>query len=254
VLAVSPTWRRTLRPPVPIVALDVPTRAEAEALLERVGAGADLVKVGLQLFTSGGPDVVRALRDRGVGVFLDLKFHDIPTTVAGAVASAASLGVDLLTVHAAGGAAMLRAARAAADAAPLRPRLLAVTVLTSLSAGELGAAWGRGGLTIEDEAERLACLASESGMDGVVASVHEIAAVRRGGAALVLTPGIRLEGDAAGDQTRVATPSEAARAGADWVVLGRSVTAAADPAAALARVRRELAAGAEDPAAVPGLP
>ena len=227
-------------PPIPIIALDVPTRAEAESLLDRLGPRADFVKVGLQLFTAEGPEVVRAMRGRGCRVFLDLKLHDIPNTVAHAVKSAAALGVDLLTLHASGGAAMMRAAREAAGTDG--PRLLGVTVLTSLSAPEVAEAWGRGAVTAEDEVARLAALAERAGMDGVVAAVPEVpvvrAATRRG--FLVLTPGIRLAGDAAGDQSRVATPAEAARLGSDYVVLGRSVTAAADPAAALERAVREL--------------
>jgi orotidine-5'-phosphate decarboxylase len=232
-------------PPIPIVALDVPRAADAFALLDRIGPAADFVKVGLQLFTAEGPEVVREMRARGRRVFLDLKLHDIPNTVAKAVESAAGLGVELLTLHASGGSAMMRAARRAAgerDAGG--PKLLAVTVLTSLTGGEVAEAWGRGAVTAEAEVERLAGLAQAAGMDGVVASVHEIAAVRRGGSGLrVLTPGIRLAGDDAGDQARVATPADAARLGASYVVLGRSVTAAADPAAAMATALRELEGG-----------
>jgi orotidine-5'-phosphate decarboxylase len=227
-------------PPIPIIALDVPTRAEAESLLDRLGSRANFVKVGLQLFTAEGPEVVRAMRGRGCRVFLDLKLHDIPNTVAHAVHSAARLGVDLLTLHASGGTAMMRAARDAAGADG--PKLLGVTVLTSLSAAEVAEAWGRGAVTAEDEVARLAALAQGAGMDGVVAAVPEVPTIRgatRDGF-LVLTPGIRLAGDAAGDQSRVATPGEAARLGADYVVLGRSVTAAADPAAALERAILEL--------------
>lgn len=230
-------------PPIPIIALDVPDAPRALALLDRIGAGADFAKVGLQLFTAEGPDVVRALRERGVRVFLDLKLHDIPNTVARAVESAAALGVELLTVHATGGTAMLRAARAAAgERGAGGPKLLAVTVMTSLSAADVAEAWGRGAVSAEAEVERLAALSAAAGMDGVVASVHEIAAIRRaaGGSLQVLTPGIRLAGDDAGDQARVATPAQAARLGADYVVLGRSVTAAADPAAALAAALAEM--------------
>ncbi|MBW3572225.1 MAG: orotidine-5'-phosphate decarboxylase [Gemmatimonadetes bacterium] len=232
-----------MRRPIPIIALDVPTRADAESLLDRLGPGADFVKVGLQLFTAEGPEVVRAMRGRGCRVFLDLKLHDIPNTVAHAVQSAARLGADLLTVHASGGAAMLRAAReAAGERGAGGMGLLAVTVLTSLSAEDVTEAWGRGRVSAEDEVERLARLAQGAGMDGVVASVREVPAVRRAAGAdfRVLTPGIRLAGDAAGDQSRVATPGEAARLGSDYVVLGRSVTAAADPAEALGRAVREL--------------
>jgi orotidine-5'-phosphate decarboxylase len=241
-----------MRRPIPIIALDVPSRADAESLLDRLGPTAEFVKVGLQLFTAEGPDVVRAMRDRGCRVFLDIKLHDIPNTVAHAVRSAASLGVDLLTVHASGGAAMLRAAReAAGERGGERIRLLGVTVLTSLSAEEVAEAWGRDRISAEVEVERLARLAEGAGMDGVVASVHELPVIRcaTGEDFRVLTPGIRLAGDAAGDQTRVATPGEAARLGSDYVVLGRSVTAARDPAEALRRVIRELDEAVSEPIA-----
>lgn len=226
--------------PIPIVALDVPSSREALTLVDRLGAHADFVKVGLQLYTAEGPSVVRSLRERGLRVFLDLKFHDIPNTVARAVESAASLGVDLLTLHASGGIPMLRAAREVTGGEG--PRLLAVTVLTSLSEADLGAAWGREAVSAADEAGRLAALAGDAGIDGVVASVHDVARIRAvaGDALRVLTPGIRLAGDAAGDQTRIATPAEAVRAGVDYLVLGRSVTAVADPAAALGRVLEEI--------------
>lgn len=225
--------------PIPIIALDVPDAAAALSLVERLGPAADFVKVGLQLFTAEGPSIVRELRARGRRVFLDLKLHDIPNTVAHAVESAARLDVDLLTLHASGGTAMLRAAAKAADGARLK--LLGVTVLTSLDDAGLAESWGRERLAVDGEVERLAGLAWACGLPGVVASVHEIAAARRAAGGLqVLTPGIRLAGDAAGDQSRVATPGDAAREGADYVVLGRSVTAAADPAAALHHATAEL--------------
>jgi orotidine-5'-phosphate decarboxylase len=234
--------------PIPIIALDVPTRADAESLLDRLGPRADFVKVGLQLFTAEGPDVVRAMSARGCRVFLDLKLHDIPNTVAHAVKSAARLGVELLTVHASGGAAMLLAAQ---DAAAEGPALLGVTVLTSLSADELAQAWGRDAVRAEAEVARLARTAHEAGLHGVVASVAEVPVIREavGGGLRVLTPGIRLAGDDAGDQSRVATPAEAARLGSDYIILGRSVTAAADPAAALDRALRELDEAASAPGA-----
>ena len=222
----------------------MPTAAAAHALLDRIGPAVEWVKVGLQLFVAEGPEVVRGMRARGLRVFLDLKLHDIPNTVAHAVESAAGLGADLLTVHAAGGSAMLRAARrVAGEPRGGGPRLFAVTVLTSLSAAELGEAWGRAGVAAEEEAGRLARLAADAGMDGVVSSVHEAARIRSAaGAGLgILTPGIRLAGDAAGDQARVATPAQAAAAGVVFVVAGRTVTAAADPAAAFLAVRDELA-------------
>jgi orotidine-5'-phosphate decarboxylase len=204
---------------------------------------ADFLKIGLQLFTTAGPDFVRRVKGEGYLVFLDLKFHDIPNTVAGAVASAAELGVDLLTVHASGGAAMLRAAVDAAGRSSERTRIFAVTVLTSLDARELAQGWGRDGCDTGEEAARLAELAAGCGVDGVVTSVGEVAAIRaRTRADLpVLTPGIRLPGDDPGDQARVATPGDAARAGVDYLVIGRSVTAAVDPAGAYDRVLEEIA-------------
>jgi orotidine-5'-phosphate decarboxylase len=232
-----------VRRPIPIIALDFATADEALAMLARLGPAADFVKVGLQLFVAEGPAFVRELRGRGQHVFLDLKLHDIPNTVAHAVRSAAALDVELLTVHASGGAAMLRAAREAAG--PVGgggPKLLGVTVLTSLSEDDVAEAWGREMVVAADEVARLAGLALRCGMDGVVASVHEVATIREavGDELRVLTPGIRLAGDDAGDQSRVATPAEAARLGSDYIILGRSVTAAADPAAALARALEEL--------------
>jgi orotidine-5'-phosphate decarboxylase len=225
--------------PIPVVALDVPDAASALALLDRLGPSAGFVKVGLQLFTAEGPGIVRELRGRNLRIFLDLKLHDIPNTVAQAVKSAAGLDVELLTVHASGGASMLRAAADAAAGSALT--LLGVTVLTSLDGRELCEAWGRERVEMEGEVERLARLAETCGIPGVVASVRELPAVRRAAPGLwVLTPGIRLAGDALGDQSRTATPAEASRLGADYVVLGRSVTAAADPAAALALVLAEL--------------
>lgn len=225
---------------VPIVALDVPGPRDALALVDRL-PDAEWVKIGLQLFTAAGPDVVRAMRERGRRVFLDLKFHDIPNTVARAVESAAALGVELLTLHASGGSAMMRAARRAAGEVGQGPALYAVTMLTSLSEPELAESWGRDEVSAENEVVRLAALARDAGMDGVVASVHELPAIHeRVGGLRVLTPGIRLAGDDAGDQTRVATPARALRLGADFLVIGRSVTAAPDPAAAFQRLLGEL--------------
>jgi orotidine-5'-phosphate decarboxylase len=226
--------------PIPIVALDVPTLRDAFRLLERVGPRAEWVKVGLQLFVAGGPDLVEALRTEGYRVFLDLKLHDIPNTVARAAASAARLDVELLTLHASGGRAMMAAAREAVG--DDGPGLLAVTVLTSHDRASLAEAWGGEERDVADEVLRLAALAAEARMDGLVASVAEAGALRArwGSDLLLLTPGIRLPGDAAGDQSRVATPAHAAAAGADYVVIGRSVTGAADPAAAFARVLRDL--------------
>jgi len=223
-----------------IVALDYPDPGQAFALVDRLPVGT-WYKVGLELFTRVGPSVVERLVGDGRHVFLDLKLHDIPNTVAGAVRSVAGLGARLLTVHAAGGEAMLRAAAdAAADAGDLK--LLAITVLTSLDDEALSAVMGPGS-DVEEAAGRLAGLARESGIDGAVCSVNEARAIKMacGPEFLVVTPGIRLAGDAAHDQRRVATPAVAAATGADFLVVGRSITQASDPAAALQRVRSELA-------------
>jgi orotidine-5'-phosphate decarboxylase len=228
--------------PIPIVALDVGSLSAALELADAIPR-ADFFKVGLQLYTAAGPGVVHRLKERGHRVFLDLKLHDIPNTVAGAVRSAAALSVDLLTVHAVGGGEMLRAASETAAAASHSPRLLAVTVLTSLRASDLAEAWGLPVVDTGMEAARLAGIADGAGVYGVVASLHEVASIRASTRRdlPVLTPGIRLPGDAAGDQSRIGTPGDAARAGADYIVLGRTVTAAADPGAAYDRVLAMLA-------------
>lgn len=234
--------------PEVIVALDYPDSNAAFALVDRLPRDT-WVKVGLELFTRAGPPVVERLVGAGRHVFLDLKLHDIPNTVAGAVRSASQLGVELLTVHASGGEAMLRAAAGAAAGVesgrhPLR--LLAITVLTSLDDVALAAVMGPGA-GVEETAGRLAGLARESGIDGAVCSVAEAHAIRVacGEDFLVVTPGIRLVGESAHDQRRVATPAVARAAGADYLVVGRSITAAEDPAAALARIRDEVSS---DPA------
>ncbi len=228
-----------------IVALDVPTAAEARRLVERLGPDLDFVKVGLELYTREGPGVVHMLRERGLRVFLDLKLHDIPTTVASAVRSARELEVDFLTVHASGGGRMLEAARKAALDAEAAPcRLLAVTVLTSLDAGEVARAWGRDPEDLFPEAEvlRLAGLARDAGITGVVASPREAPALRRllGPEAAVVTPGIRFAGGARHDQVRVATPADAVSRGASHLVMGRAITGDPEPALALERARREV--------------
>lgn len=263
-----------------IVALDVAAAPEAERFLERLGPEPCFVKVGLELFTREGPEMVRWLRARGYPVFLDLKLHDIPETVAATVRAAAALDVHFLTVHASGGRRMLEAAAAAANTVRVsspeagRPgaeseavgskgersregpglQLLAVTVLTSLSGVEVGEAWGRGGragdpasdpadqVSPEVEVLRLASLAQAAGIPGVVASVSEARALRDllGPTAPIVTPGIRFSGEEAHDQVRVSTPAGAALAGASHLVMGRSIRDAADPGAALLRARREL--------------
>ncbi|MDR0787737.1 MAG: orotidine-5'-phosphate decarboxylase [Gemmatimonadota bacterium] len=226
--------------PVPVVALDFPDPEQALALVDQLPE-ADFYKVGLELFSVAGPAIVHELRARNLRVFLDLKLHDIPNTVASAVRAAGALGVDLLTVHASGGPRMLAAAVAAAHEVDTPPRVLAVTVLTSLTSQELRASRGTD-VDLRAEAIRLAALADEAGVYGVVTSVHEVEAIRTGTRAdlPVLTPGIRFTGGEAGDQARVATPAEATLLGVNYMVIGRAVTAAPDPRAAWSRVAREI--------------
>ena len=224
----------------PIVALDVPALAPALALVERLGESCRFYKVGMELFTAAGPEVVRELVARGCEVFLDLKFHDIPNTVRGGVRSAAALGASLVTVHASCGRAMLEAA---VEGAGDRVTVLAVSVLTSMDSASLGEAWGRSGVVAADEVLRLAALARSCGVPGLVCSGEEAARVHaaHGDALGLLVPGIRLAGGDRHDQTRVVTPAEAQARGARWIILGRAVTGAADPVAAMARVAAELA-------------
>ncbi len=232
-----------------IVALDVETAREARRVFESLRGEAGMFKVGSQLFTSAGPDFVRGLVSAGARVFLDLKFHDIPNTVAAASREAARLGVALFNVHAAGGREMMRAAAdaLAEEAARLgttedRPRLIAVTVLTSADAPTLEET-GINAPTVEAQVARLARLAAESGLDGVVASPHEISVVRQTVARtdfLVVTPGVRPASTAHDDQKRVTTPSAAVRAGADYVVIGRAILQATDPARAAREIIEEM--------------
>jgi orotidine-5'-phosphate decarboxylase len=227
-----------------IVALDTASLPEAEGLVERLADGVGMFKVGAQLFTAAGPAAVEMVRKRGARVFLDLKYHDIPATVSGAVREAARLGVALLTVHASGGTKMLHAAAEAAGAAGRdRPRILAVTVLTSLDRATLQRELGVP-IAVEGHAVQLAGLAREAGCDGVVASPREAARLRGllGHGALIVTPGIRPAGGAVDDQARTATPAVAVRAGADYLVVGRPITGAPDPAAAAAAIVAEIPA------------
>ncbi|HEU4563913.1 MAG TPA: orotidine-5'-phosphate decarboxylase [Gemmatimonadaceae bacterium] len=223
-----------------IVALDYPSAEPALSLVERLGGACDFYKVGLELFTAAGPRIVLALRELGKEVFLDLKFHDIPNTVAGAARSAARLGARLITVHASGGPEMVKAA---VEGAGSECGVLAVTVLTSLDAGALAAAWGREGVDVSAEVLRLAGIAAGEGAHGIVCSGAEAAAVRErfGERLRLLVPGIRPAGAATQDQARVVTPLEAVRAGASYLVLGRAVTGAADPAVALREIAASLA-------------
>ena len=222
-----------------IVPLDVPTLAAAVTMAGRLAGHVAAVKVGKQLFTGEGPAAIRAIHNLGLRVFLDLKYHDIPNTVAGAVAAAKTLGVWLLNVHASGGAEMMRAAAHAA-AGPDRPLVVAVTVLTSLSEGAFQGIAGTS-RTIEAQVRHLARETKAAGLDGVVASPHEIRAVRQecGPGFLIVTPGVRPADAALNDQQRVMTPGEAVRAGADYLVIGRPITAAPDPAEAARRINAE---------------
>jgi orotidine-5'-phosphate decarboxylase len=225
-----------------IVALDTQDLGAARALVDRLGGVASHFKVGSALFTAAGPAAVEMVRQRGGRVFLDLKYHDIPATVAGAVEAAARLGIGLLTVHASGGVAMLRAAATAARAAGAdRPRIVAVTVLTSLDRATLQRELGVPN-AVEGHTVHLAALARAAGCDGVVASPREAARLRAtlGRDAVIVTPGIRPAGGGADDQARTATPGAAAQAGADYLVVGRPITGAADPAAAAAGILAEL--------------
>jgi orotidine-5'-phosphate decarboxylase len=219
-----------------IVALDVESAAQARALVARLGGSVSFYKVGMELYAAAGMDFVRELLGQGKDVFLDLKFYDIPETVKRAVAQVARTGVRFLTVHAVG--SVMRAAVEGRAASGLK--LLAVTVLTSFGRADLDEL----GYTcnVSDLVERRARQAMEAGMDGIVASPLEAAALRRivGPNAILVTPGVRSTGAARGDQQRVATPAQAIRDGADYLVMGRQIARAADPAAELARVLEEI--------------
>lgn len=230
-----------------LVALDVDTVEEARALADRLRGVVGGFKIGSRLFTSEGPSFVAELASQGDRVFLDLKFHDIPNTVAGAVAAATRLGVWMVNVHASGGSAMMRAARAAADEEAARrsrpaPLVIAVTMLTSLTQEALTEIGLRE--AVASQVERLAALTEASGLDGVVASPQEIAIIRRRCARqfAVVTPGIRGAGDQQGDQQRTMSAAEALAAGASYLVVGRPIIAAADPRAAAERIGAECRA------------
>lgn len=224
-----------------VVALDFPEVEAALAFAQRLDPVRCRVKVGKELFTVAGPALVEQLVGRGFDVFLDLKYHDIPNTVAAACKSAAALGVWMINVHASGGRAMMLAARDALSGLPRPPLLIAVTVLTSLSAEDLRET----GYNEEPQvlAERLARLAAASGMDGVVCSAQEALQLRQacGPTFCLVTPGIRLADAAQDDQKRVVTPQSAIANGADYLVIGRPITKAADPLAVLDRINAEIA-------------
>jgi len=223
-----------------IVALDFPDAASALALVDRLDPALCRLKVGKELFTVAGPDLVRALVARGYEVFLDLKFHDIPNTVAAACRAAAGLGVWMMNVHAAGGRRMMQAAREALAELPQRPLLIGVTVLTSMSAEDLAET----GIAAApaDQVMRLAGLTQACGLDGVVCSAQEAALLRQrlGEDFRLVTPGIRPAGSEAGDQRRVMTPTQAIAAGATDLVIGRPITAAVDPVKVLQSINDEI--------------
>jgi orotidine-5'-phosphate decarboxylase len=223
------------------VALDTPSLDRASELARALKPFVGGVKLGLEFYGANGPEGVRAVVSTGIPVFLDLKLHDIPNTVAGAMKALAPLGAAIVNVHASGGAAMMRAAAEAARASERRPKIIAVTVLTSLEEKDL-AEVGLSGTALE-QAVRLAILAKQSGLDGVVCSPHEIAAVRAacGSGFLIVTPGVRPAGGELGDQKRVMTPLQAMESGADILVIGRPITAAPDPVQAARQIAAELA-------------
>ena len=230
-----------------IVALDVPSVEKALALAEQVAPAVGAFKIGSELFTSGGPDIVRRIRATGASVFLDLKFHDIPNTVAKSVAAATRLDVQMLTIHTGGGPEMMRAAEASAQETASNlgrpaPLVLGVTVLTSMDGNELAAV----GLPANPgkQVERLAALAASAGLRGLVCSPLELAALRQllPTTMQLVTPGIRGPGDAAGDQKRTLSAPEAMAAGASWLVIGRPIYAAENPRAAAEKILATLSA------------
>jgi orotidine-5'-phosphate decarboxylase len=226
---------------IPIVALDFPDAERAMTLVKKLDEQCRFYKVGSELFTASGADIIQWLRDTGCDVFLDLKFHDIPNTVAGAMRNVAKMGVRLATVHASGGSKMMKAA---VDAAGGDCGVLAVTILTSLDDAQLGEAWGRDRVDVQNEVLRLSELARGAGVHGIVCSGEEAMAVhsRHGSHLKLLVPGIRLPGDAAGDQARIVTPEAASEAGASYIVVGRSVTTAKDPREAMRSINSRLLA------------
>lgn len=236
-----------------ITALDFPAAEPALELAARLGPGGTLVKVGLELFSAAGPGIVRNLNETGKSVFLDLKYHDIPNTVASAARVAASLEAAMCTIHASAGRAALTAAAEALAAAPAgtdgrRPALLAVTVLTSLSSDQMDEVCPSAD-SLQDRVDRLALLAWDCGCDGLVCSAADLPRLRQavGPEPLVVTPGIRPAGSGTQDQQRVATPAQAVAAGADFLVVGRPITRADDPVAALAAIAKDMNTGADNP-------
>ncbi len=232
--------------PAVIAALDVEDRARALALIRALAPAISWFKIGSRLFTAEGPAIVEEARKLGASIFLDLKFHDIPQQVAGSVRAASALGVSMMTIHASGGVEMMRAAAGAAAEESerlgvARPLVVGVTVLTSLSAEDLSRLFGTAG-SARDQVLRLAALAGEAGIDGIVASVEEARAVKGelGERFVVVTPGIRPAGADAGDQKRIATPRAARDAGSDFLVVGRPIIEAPSPVDAARAILREL--------------
>lgn len=223
-----------------IIALDFPHAGQALRFIESLSPHQCKLKVGFELFVAAGPDFVRQLVQKGFDVFLDLKFHDIPNTVAGACRAAAELGVWMINVHASGGSVMMSAARAALQDATHQPLLIAVTVLTSMEQEQLSVI----GInrTPEQQVSHLALLTAQSGLDGVVCSAQEAAMLKRerGKDFILVTPGIRPEGSAVGDQSRVMTPKQAHYAGIDYIVVGRPITQAANPLDVIAAINADL--------------
>ena len=246
--AVSTKAPTTTPPTVtPIVALDVPTVESALIIVSAIGDLCRFYKVGSELFTATGPAIVKSLRDHGCDVFLDLKWHDIPNTIRGAARSGARIGARLVTVHATGGRAMMEAAvRGAQEGSAstgIKTKVMAVTLLTSLDATRVSEAWGRPSIVVKDEVHRLADQARAAGVDGVVCGGDEAAEVRaaHGDALEILVPGVRLAGTASNDQVRVTTPEHAVEAGANYIVVGRTVTGAPVVRDAMRQVLKALA-------------
>jgi orotidine-5'-phosphate decarboxylase len=230
--------------------LDTDSLGPAVALARRLAGAAGVFKIGSQLFTAEGPHAVDQLAKLGSGIFLDLKFHDIPNTVAGAVRAAADLPqVRILTIHALGGLQMMKAAKEASRARRRSPAILAVTILTSHDASTLQQVGSSG--TPGTRALELAKLAKEAGVDGVVASAHEVADIRKacGPKFLIIVPGVRPANAALNDQSRIATPAEAIRAGADYLVVGRPITAATNPRESALAIAKEIAQANSKPRA-----
>jgi orotidine-5'-phosphate decarboxylase len=225
-----------------IVALDFPSAAQALALVERLQPERCRLKVGKELFTRGGPALVEQLVSKGYDVFLDLKFHDIPNTVAAACSAAADLGVWMVNVHAQGGRRMMAAAREALQKSSHQPLLIAVTILTSMGEEDIHEVGLAG--SPADNVKRLAALAQSAGLDGVVCSPQEVAMLRQvvNNEFRLVTPGIRPSWSARGDQTRITTPAEAMALGSSFLVIGRPITGAAEPLEALAKIEQELSA------------